>query len=178
MPHDLTEWAMGLHVAQTVYEMAHALWYGKEKDAAAFFVHHAVVTVNWSLAIYVGRMHYFCAWLGMTETSNIFLKVMWIIRISGKGKGSVVEKANGFFLWATFLVFRVISMPLCFAVFFADAQTDPGGAVAGLTNGSLWERVERALLPARGALHPLSHMCLQPARRCHMWGRHCPPMGD
>jgi|TARA_B100000513_G_scaffold162825_1_gene79469 hypothetical protein len=118
----LAEWALTLHIGQSLYETAVYARFGK---GAEFFVHHAVVVINYGLSLYYGAMHFWAATVGLVEYSNPCLSVLQLILISGKGRGSRLEMANGAALWVAFLLVRVIGLPLWL---YCHVQDVRGGA--------------------------------------------------
>lgn len=70
-------------------------------------------------------MHFWGAWDGLTEGSNINLSFLKIGLILNVGRGSTAEMINGMLLYVSFLFVRVLSLPLWLSVYAHDLYAHP-----------------------------------------------------
>ena len=110
------EWAMLLHVASSLYEAGVYCVYRKPW---LYYVHHAIVLYAYGVGLWVGAMHFWGAWDGLTEASNVNLCILKIGLILQRGRGSRGETLNGILLYFSFLVVRVASLPLWLGLYAA-----------------------------------------------------------
>jgi len=113
-------WGLLLHCCHCIYETVIYIWAGKPIE---FFVHHAVVLLNFGLSLYTGQMQFFACWDGLVEITNLSCCVLEVQRLQ-KYKG-VWYTVNGAMLWILFLAFRVINLPLWMHTFTADIAAAP-----------------------------------------------------
>ena len=115
---DVCMYAMLLHVGQSLYESC--LFFVHRKPLV-YQLHHVIVVLSYGLALYCGRMHFWAAWAGLVESTNINLCILQMMVISGVGRGSLGETLNGACLWLLYLVFRVLMLPAWLIAFYSDA---------------------------------------------------------
>ena len=116
------EYAMLLHVASSLYE---AVVYFIYRKPMVYMVHHAIVIYAYGTGLWVGAMHFWGAWDGLTEVSNINLCFLKIGLILQRGRGSTAETVNGVLLYFLFLGVRVLSLPLWLALYAHDLYVAP-----------------------------------------------------
>ena len=116
------EYAMLLHVASSLYE---AVVFFVYKKPMVYMVHHAIVIYAYGAGLWVGAMHFWGAWDGLTEVSNINLCFLKIGLILQRGRGSTAETVNGVLLYFLFLGVRVLSLPLWLALYAHDLYVAP-----------------------------------------------------
>ena len=117
----ICETAMLSHVGQSVYE---SVLFAIHRKPLVYQVHHVIVLVSYGLALYCGRMHFWAAWAGCVESTNINLCVLQMMLISGFGRGGLIEALNGGCLWLLYLAFRVLMLPAWLYGFHHDATHD------------------------------------------------------
>jgi len=120
--HAYCEVAMLLHVSSSIYE---ALVYLVYRKPMVYMVHHAIVVYAYGVGLWVGAMHFWGAWDGLTEASNINLCFLKIGLILQSGRGSTAETVNGMLLYLSFLFVRVLSLPLWLALYAHDVYFRP-----------------------------------------------------
>jgi hypothetical protein len=116
------EYAMLLHVASSLYE---AVIFFVYKKPIVYMIHHAIVVYAYGMGLWMGAMHFWGAWDGLTEVSNINLCFLKIGLILERGRGSTAETVNGLLLYFLFLVVRVLSLPLWLALYAHDLYVAP-----------------------------------------------------
>ena len=115
-------WAMVLHLGSTVYEMGVYLVYGK---SWVYTAHHLIVLYAYGLAIHYGTMHFWGAWDGLTELTNIFICILKLCLLLDRGRGTVLEVVNGSLLYVTYVACRLVSLPCWLALFAHDLYSHP-----------------------------------------------------
>ena len=100
------ELAMLLHLGSSLYEAAVYLVFSKP---LVYMVHHAIVVYAYGIGLFVGAMHFWGAWHGLTEASNINLSILKICLILKLGRGSIGEIINGMCLYSIFLFVRLFA---------------------------------------------------------------------
>ena len=113
----LVERAMLLHFGSSLYEVGVYLLYGKPW---AYTVHHAIALWGYGLGLWTGAHHFWAAWAGLVEITNVNVGILKICLILQVGRGSSVEAANGAVLYVLYLLVRVLSLPCLLAVYAHD----------------------------------------------------------
>ena len=86
-----------------IYEMIAFLLSGK---SGVFVLHHVVVIMTYSLVLHCEQMHFWAALAGLVEATNPSLSILQVGLLSGFGRGSRLELANGVCLWLIYVVVR------------------------------------------------------------------------
>lgn len=96
------------------------LCYGRE---LIFHFHHLLVVVMFSFILYHPHLIFFVGWAATVETTGLFVNYFFIDKKLHPGKTNVIA---GVLMWLSFLVFRMVSIPVCLLVALLDALDDPG----------------------------------------------------
>jgi hypothetical protein len=89
-----------------------------------YLFHHISSIACYVLCLHQNRMVYYANFAGCCEVTNIFLTVLYCFQTS-KYKG-LFYTVNGFFLWLSFLIFRMILFPIWLWQFFSELQMPDG----------------------------------------------------
>eukprot|EP00967_Tisochrysis_lutea_P091865 scaffold132205_cov33-Tisochrysis_lutea.AAC.7 len=144
-----------------MYEL---LMYVQSDKGAEFVLHHIVVIITYGLVLHCGEMHFWAAWAGMVEATNPNLCILQLGLLTGIGRGSLFEMANGVCLWLLFLMIRVIGIPLWLVAYVKDVQS-------GMMASADVDRAEVA--PGRPALALAALRVLAPAVQLLLWAISC-----
>lgn len=93
--------------------------------------HHFLSCVAFGAGLSTGRLHFWAAFDGMCEFTNIFLNILLLTKTSGgpsfgpkfKERLGIIFDINGILLWFSFLVFRICLFPMWLIYFFQDWYT-------------------------------------------------------
>jgi hypothetical protein len=85
-------------------------------------LHHGAVLVNYSRALAHGKLHFYGAWLGTVEGTNPFLCLTFAMMRCGFKPPSKALEYSTLSVLASFLLIRVLSLPVCFATIALDAD--------------------------------------------------------
>lgn len=114
--------AISLHFAMCLYETCIYLLVGKD---LVFYGHHVLTAVCCLSFLVTGRGHLWCCWLGLVEGTNPALNMLTILgQIPGQ-KGGALYVASGVSLWVTYVIFRMVSTPICFWYLTLDIRDFP-----------------------------------------------------
>ena len=116
------EAAFLLHVGSSLYECATYIYHGKPW---VYMIHHAIVVYCYVGVLYIGGLHFWFAWAGLVEATNIhvcFLKICLILNVC---RHSLAEAVNGGCLYVTYLLLRLVSLPCAVAGYAYDAHRLP-----------------------------------------------------
>ena len=152
---EIAEYAFLLHVGSSLYECATYVYHGKPW---VYMVHHAVVLYCYIGVLYIGALHFWFAWAGLVEATNLhvcFLKICLIMNVCRR---TVAEAVNGGCLYVTYLLLRLVSLPLAIAAYAYDAYRFPD-----TTWG--WAMVAGGATPAMAASAPVCTLVI--------WGMSC-----
>ena len=105
-PSYIGQLGIAFHVAENIYESINYLYQGKPIE---FYLHHVVVIINFIPVLLSGHLGFFAYWDGTVEFTTIFLCIIDILKLHNFEK-SIIYKLNGFCLWISFIVFRLIGM--------------------------------------------------------------------
>lgn len=94
-------WIEGVTVYETLIYVASVDFRG------AVWAHHIVVMYFIGLCLTTGQLHFYQAWGGIVEGTNVFLCTLTIRKRLGIDVGVFV----GVGFWASFLLLRVLSLP-------------------------------------------------------------------
>jgi hypothetical protein len=113
---------MLIHLGTSIYESIVFTYYGRPW---VFHMHHVIVVLTYGLAIFTDTNHVFAAWHGLTEWPNFNLCILKICLVLNRGRGGIGEILNGLSLYLGWIVFRMLSLPLLFYVYWDDALRYP-----------------------------------------------------
>jgi len=103
--------------------------------------HHALSIVCFIRAAYVGVGHYFVCLDGCCELCTWLLNNVFLMKELGLDKIQPLFALNGFLLWLSYIVFRLVLFPAWLYVYFTDTMSHPHTTLAFLTP------VEQVLFP-------------------------------
>ena len=112
-----------LHVTHTIYETAVYALNGKP---AIYYLHHAVVLLNYLPALWYRQMTFWAGWCGLVEATNVPLGVLYLLLAAGKQKDwHALHVANGAALALTFFAFRIVSLSAWLWQYYLDVSAAP-----------------------------------------------------
>jgi hypothetical protein len=111
-----------LQLGMTCYEL---IAYTLAKKAPEFFLHHVLCLGVFSSVLYLGRAHGWVAWCSLVEWTNVPLCMMTTVGKIPSMKLGLVHKTCGAILWVSYVIFRVISPPMCYYFWYYKELFDP-----------------------------------------------------
>lgn len=116
--------------------------------------HHVLSIACYSTTILTRRMLFYGCFAAICEITNIFLTNLYVAKAVGY-QGSAMDKMmpwlyqlNGFLLWLTFIIFRLIAFPVWMYLYYQDTSQHP------------YLRSELTTLPVELYLYPLTVLFL------------------
>jgi hypothetical protein len=103
----------------TLYEEALYLYYGRE---LIFHFHHVLVVVMFSSILYYPHLIFFVCWAATVEATGLFVNYFLIDRKLNPKRTNIMA---GVLMWLSFLIFRIISLPVCLIIVLLDALKEP-----------------------------------------------------
>lgn len=97
-----------------IFVQTYTLW-GRATLLMQMTLHHVLALVCFGFALVYGRCHYYGCIAAAAESSTVFLSCLQAVMAFSTTKGPIsglLKAVSGILLWLTFLVFRMISLPL------------------------------------------------------------------
>lgn len=114
--------AICLHLASSLYE---TLTYVVAGKGWMFYLHHVLVVLSCGSFLLTDRGHLWCCWLGLVEATNVPLCLVTLYNKVPSAKGSLPHIVAGALLWVMYVIFRVVSAPMCMYWMYGDYQNTP-----------------------------------------------------
>ena len=114
--------ALLLHCGQCIYETTTYLF---QKKGVEFYMHHVLVLLNYFDVLRTGTMQWFAARDGIVEGTNIPLCMITLLRLFNKSDHPLYA-INGLGLWVSFLVLRIVNLPLVIQQWREDMVSKEG----------------------------------------------------
>lgn len=89
-----------------------------------FIVHHVATALAYEAALHVQQLVFFACCAGLVEGTNVFLQSITMLQRT-KNKSHITYYVSGFMLWLSFLVLRVVFLPLLVYRFYLDMSAKP-----------------------------------------------------
>uniref|UniRef100_A0A7S0H4D8 TLC domain-containing protein n=1 Tax=Amorphochlora amoebiformis TaxID=1561963 RepID=A0A7S0H4D8_9EUKA len=110
-----------LHCSFSIYEVIIYAIVGKQW---LFYLHHIVVLIVYFLGASAHQINFYLAWAGLVEVTNFFLSIISFMgRLNMKGNPTYILSGVG--LYISYVISRLISVPLAVGFLIKDMVLDP-----------------------------------------------------
>ncbi len=119
---DLCHYALLLHCGQCTYETTTYMF---QQKGLEFYLHHALVLLNYIDVLKTGTMQYYAAKDGLVEGTNVPLCLVNLLRMFGRSSHPLYT-VNGILLWASYIPLRLVNLPMMVYQWIQDLSTEEG----------------------------------------------------
>ena len=119
---NMCHYALLLHCGQCAYETTTYMF---QRKGLEFFLHHALVLLNYIDVCRTGTMQYFAAKDGIVEGTNVPLCLINLLRMFGRSSHPLYT-VNGVLLWASYIPLRLVNLPMMVYQWIQDLSTEEG----------------------------------------------------
>lgn len=113
-------WILIIFLGKTVYRTIRLQFseqLNNEKGHASILYHHVASITVMVLGLYTNLNYFWCALNCLSELTSIFLAILFLHKDMGWNEKSIVYQLNGFLLWLSFLILRIINFPCVIAYY-------------------------------------------------------------
>jgi hypothetical protein len=114
--------ALLLHCGQCIYETTTYMFQNKGIE---FYLHHALVLINYFDVLKTGTMQYFAAKDGIVEGTNVPLCMINILRMFERSNHPLYI-LNGALLWLSYIPLRLLNLPMMVKEWMEDVSSEEG----------------------------------------------------
>ena len=99
-----------------------------QQKGLEFYLHHALVLLNYIDVLKTGTMQYYAAKDGLVEGTNVPLCLVILLRMFGRTSHPLYT-VNGILLWASYIPLRLVNLPMMVYQWIQDLSTEEGKEV-------------------------------------------------
>ena len=120
-----------LHCSLSIYEEIIYVYVGRGLE---YHLHHFLVLLNFLPCLASQQMLFWAVFDGFVEGTNPFLCLLYLFNDMMLPRNHWAQQINGFFLWLSFTLLRIIMLPIWVYMFLADAWAEDTKHTVGATS--------------------------------------------